>query len=106
MATLEGIDEQPFPEAMSSVRLAGSQSAYQGHWDQRITRQLLADRVRPGHTAVVTRDPPAQSVPSNGWSRLSGTYRLFPDGWTFHVELRDEQLYGGRDPDKLKHLIP
>ena len=28
------------------------------------------------HTAVVTRDPPAQSVPSNGWSRLSGTYRL------------------------------
>src|ERR1700730_9542453 len=58
------------------------------------------------HTAVVTRDPPAQSVTSNDWPRLAGAYRLLADGWTFHVVLRNGKLYGGRDLDKLKPLIP
>jgi hypothetical protein len=58
------------------------------------------------HTAVVTRDPPAQSVSSSEWPRLVGEYRLLPDGWAFHVVLRNDRLYGGRDLDKLKPLIP
>lgn len=41
-----------------------------------------------------------------GWPALAGQYRLLPNGWTFTVELRDGQLYGGRDPKKLKPLIP
>jgi hypothetical protein len=63
-------------------------------------------RMVASHTAVVTRDPPAQRVTSTEWPRLAGTYRLLPDGWTFHVVLRNDRLYGGRDPDKLKPLIP
>lgn len=58
------------------------------------------------HVSVVTQDPPAQEVSSAGWPGLVGSYRLLPDGWTFTVELRDGRLYGGRDPKKLKPLIP
>jgi len=72
------------------------------------------------HVAVVTIDPPAQPVATDGWPGLSGTYQLIPNGfhpttqsprggdpgWTFHVVLRDGQLLGGRDPEKLKRLIP
>jgi len=58
------------------------------------------------HVAVVTTDPPAQQVASDGWPGLAGTYQILPDGWTFHVVLRDGQLFGGRDPEKLKRLIP
>ena len=58
------------------------------------------------HVAVVTQDPPAQSVSRAAWPALVGTYRLLPDGWTFTVELRDGTLYGGRDPKKLKPFIP
>ena len=35
-----------------------------------------------------------------------GTYRLMPSGWTFIVELRDGKLFGGRDPAKLRQMIP
>src|SRR5262245_35058165 len=55
---------------------------------------------------VVTRDPPAQQVSHADWPGLVGTYRLLPDGWTFSVELRDGQLVGGRDPAKLRPMIP
>jgi Domain of unknown function (DUF4440) len=58
------------------------------------------------HTSVVTQDPPAQEVSRAGWPGFVGRYRLLPDGWTFTVELRDGALYGGRDPNKLKPLIP
>ena len=58
------------------------------------------------HVSVVTQDPPAQEVSAAGWPGLVGSYRLLPDGWTFTVELREGRLYGGRDPKKLKPLIP
>src|SRR5438552_3071534 len=58
------------------------------------------------HAAVVTIDPPAQPVATDGWPGLSGTYQLIPNGWTFHVVLRDGQLLGGRDPETLMRLIP
>ena len=58
------------------------------------------------HASVITADPPAQAVSSEGWTGLTGAYRLLPDGWTFHVVLRDGQLFGGRDPNALRPLIP
>lgn len=58
------------------------------------------------HLSVVTTDPPAQDVSKVSWPELVGQYRLLPDGWAFTVELRDGQLYGGRDPKKLKALVP
>lgn len=58
------------------------------------------------HVAVVTRDPPAQTVAKDGWPGLAGTYQLLPDGWKFQVVLREGQLYGGRDPARLRPLIP
>jgi len=58
------------------------------------------------HLSVITRDPPAQAVSRAGWPGLTGQYRLLPNGWTFTVELRDGELYGGRDPKKLRPLIP
>src|SRR5262249_19934803 len=58
------------------------------------------------HVSVVTQDPPAQDVPTAGWPGLAGRYRLPRDGWTFTVELREGHLYGGRDPKKMKPLVP
>ena len=62
------------------------------------------------HTSVVTADPPPQPVPAAiaaaVWPSFVGTYRLLPNGWTFTVELRDGTLYAGRDPQKLKPLVP
>jgi hypothetical protein len=58
------------------------------------------------HLSVVTADPPAQAVSKETWPRLAGDYKLMPDGWTFHVVLRDGNLFGGRDPNKLAPLIP
>ena len=40
------------------------------------------------------------------WPALVGSYRLLPAGWTLTVELRDGKLYAGRDPRKLKPLVP
>jgi len=56
--------------------------------------------------AVVTRDPPEQPVSKANWPALAGKYRLLPDGWTFTVQLRNGDLYGGRDPGKLRRLVP
>jgi hypothetical protein len=58
------------------------------------------------HTSVVTIDPPGQSVDRSHWRDLIGDYQLQPDGWVFHVELRSGTLYGGRDPARLRPLIP
>lgn len=58
------------------------------------------------HVAVVTKDPAPQQVSNVGWGKLTGRYRLLPDGWTFTVTLRDGKLFGGRNPQKLKPLIP
>jgi hypothetical protein len=55
---------------------------------------------------VVTANPPAQPVSTAEWPELVGAYQIKPDGWTFHVELRNGQLVGGRDPNDLKRMIP
>jgi hypothetical protein len=70
------------------------------------TRRGTTWKLVATHTSVVTADPPAQQVATDGWSRLAGTYKLLPDGWSFHVVLRDGQLLGGRDPNALRPLIP
>jgi len=56
--------------------------------------------------SVVTRDPPAQVVSKAAWPGMVGQYRLLPNGWTFSVELRDGELHAGRDPQKLRPLVP
>lgn len=58
------------------------------------------------HFSVVTLDPPPQDVSKADWATLTGSYKLLPDGWTFHVQLQDGVLYGGRDPNKLRPFIP
>jgi hypothetical protein len=58
------------------------------------------------HVSVITQDPPAQDVAKDQWPGFVGTYRLLPDGWTLTVELRDDLLWGGRDPKKLRQFIP
>jgi hypothetical protein len=58
------------------------------------------------HASVVTANPPAQPVSTAEWPELVGAYQIKPDGWTFHVELRNGQLVGGRDPNDLKRMIP
>jgi Domain of unknown function (DUF4440) len=63
-------------------------------------------RMVASHLSVVTQDPPAQDVSRADWPALVGIYRLPPDGWTFTVELREGGLVGGRDPAKLRPLIP
>jgi len=63
-------------------------------------------RMVSSHVSVVTTDPPAQKVATDAWTGLAGTYQLLPNGWKFHVVLRDKQLFGGRDPNALKRMIP
>jgi hypothetical protein len=63
-------------------------------------------RMIASHLSVVTRDPPVQQVSEAGWPGLLGRYRLLPDGWTFTVEIREGRLVGGRDPTRLRPLIP
>jgi hypothetical protein len=58
------------------------------------------------HTSVVTSDPPPQKVPKEKWPSLVGVYQLRPNGWKLHVVLRDGELFAGRDPNKLRALIP
>ena len=76
-------------------RITNTYRQYGGDW------KMVAS-----HLSVVTQDPPPVTVSSADWPGYVGTYQLLPDGWTFTVELRDGQLYGGRDPKKLKRLLP
>jgi len=63
-------------------------------------------KLAASHTSVVTQDPPDQEVSTAGWQDLVGRYQLPPDGWIFTVELRDGELWGGRDPQRLRRLVP
>jgi ketosteroid isomerase-like protein len=69
-------------------------------------REGLTWKMVASHLSVVTRDPPAQVVSKAAWPALVGQYRLLPNGWTFTVELRDGELHAGRDPQKLRPLVP
>lgn len=66
-------------------------------------------RMVGSHASVVTSDPPAQpvarAIADATWPAFVGSYRLSADGWTFYVELRDGELYGGRNQAKLRPLI-
>jgi len=57
------------------------------------------------HQSVITSDPPSQNVSKDLWPALVGRYQLVPNGWTFEVQLKDGQLYGGREPHRLAHMI-
>jgi ketosteroid isomerase-like protein len=58
------------------------------------------------HASVVTMDPPAQPASKKTWPWYAGKYKLLPDGWTFHVVLRDGVLHGGRDIANVRPFIP
>ncbi|HEX6731708.1 MAG TPA: hypothetical protein VF074_16905, partial [Pyrinomonadaceae bacterium] len=58
------------------------------------------------HLSVAPSDPPAQDVSKDSWPGLVGIYKLMPNGWTFNVVLRNGELFGGRDLNKLRPLIP
>ena len=63
-------------------------------------------KIIASHQSVITSDPPAQEVSKAIWPALVGRYQLLPKGWTFEVQLKDGQLYGGRDPKRLRRMIP
>jgi hypothetical protein len=111
--TVKELTVQQFPSFAVARFLADESEQVFG---QRLTTKYrVTDTYRPerdkwkmvaSHVAVVTQDPPAQNVSRANWPALVGIYQLLPDGWTFIVELRDGTLYGGRDPKKLRPLIP
>lgn len=76
----------------------------------RVTDVYRRDReewkMAASHVSVITHDPPPQEVSKDQWPGFVGAYRLLPDGWTLTVELRDNLLWGGRDPKKLRQFIP
>jgi hypothetical protein len=63
-------------------------------------------RLAASHTSVVTQDPPGQPIARADLEGLVGRYQLPPDGWIFTVELRDGELWAGRDPQRLRRLVP
>ncbi len=76
-------------------------------WDRVLDDEwVMTWKMVASQFVVVRQDPPAQSVDTSRWPGLVGTYRLQPDGWTFHVVLQGGTLYGGRDPQKLKPFVP
>jgi hypothetical protein len=111
--SVQDLTVQPL-EDIAVVRFLADE--WQTVFGQRIsTRYRVTDvfrRDREGwkmvssHVSVATHDPPAQDVSRDQWPSFAGTYRLLPDGWIFTVELRDGLLHGGRDPKKLRPLIP
>ena len=92
--------------ADESESVFGQRLAVQYRVTNAYRRDAPAWKMVASHLSVVTRDPPAQDVSKAGWPGLVGQYRLLPNGWTFTVELRDGELYGGRDPKKLRRLVP
>ena len=111
--TVKELTVQEFP-TLAVVRYLGDESesvfGQQLKVRYRVTNTYRRDgpswKMLASHLSVVTTDPPAQKVATEGWPALVGQYRLLPDGWTFFVELRDGRLYGGRDPKKLQPLVP
>jgi len=111
--SVQDLTVQPF-ENVAIVRFLADE--WETVFGQRVsTRYRVTDAFRregsewkmlASHVSVVTQDPPGQEVSKDQWPGFVGTYRLLPDGWTFTVELRDGLLYGGRDPKKLRQLIP
>ena len=111
--TVEDLTVQEFP-TFAIVRFLADE--WEIVFGQKLTTQYrITDTFRrdgeewkmvASHASVVTRDPPEQPVSTDGWAGFVGRYRLLPDGWTFTVELREGKLYGGRDPTKLRPLIP
>jgi hypothetical protein len=63
-------------------------------------------KLAASHLSVVTADPPAQKVSTACWPSYVGRYRLLPDGWMLTVELQEGRLLAGRDPSKLRPLVP
>ncbi len=104
---------QPFP-AFAVVRFLADES--EDVFAQHLTTKYrMTDTFRregstwkmvASATAVVTANPPAQKVDTSGWPGLAGDYQLEPNGWTFHVVLKDGALVGGRDVARLRALIP
>jgi hypothetical protein len=111
--TVRELTVQEFP-AFAIVRFLADE--WEAVFGQRLTtRYRVTDTFRrdgkawklvASHLSVVTADPPEQSVSKAAWPSLAGRYRLVPDGWTFTVELRDGKLYGGRESNELRPLIP
>jgi hypothetical protein len=111
--SVQDLTVQP-SENVAIVRFLADE--WQTVFGQRIsTRYRVTDTFRrdgaqwkmmSSHISVVTHDPPSQEVSKDRWPAFVGTYQLQPDGWTFTVELRDGLLYGGRDPKKLRQMIP
>ena len=92
--------------ADESESVFGQRLAVQYRVTNAYRRDGPAWKMVASHLSVVTRDPPAQDVSKAGWPGLVGQYRLLADGWTLTVELRDGELYAGRDPKKLRRLVP
>jgi len=111
--SVQDLTVQPF-ENVAVVRFLADE--WETVFGQRLsTRYRVTDTFRregadwkmlASHVSVVTQDPPGQEVAKDQWPSYVGTYRLLPDGWSFTVEMRDGLLYGGRDPKKLRPLIP
>jgi hypothetical protein len=111
--TVKELTVQEFP-SFAIVRFLADE--WETVFGQRLsTRYRVTDTFRrdgkewkmvASHLSVVTLDPPEQAVSGAAWAGFRGLYRLLPDGWTFTVELREGRLYGGRDPKKLRPLIP
>ena len=111
--SVQGLTVQP-ADGVAIVRFVADE--WQTVFGQRIStryrvtdvfRREVADwKMLSSHVSLVTHDPPGQEVSKDAWPGFVGTYQLQPDGWTFTVELRDGLLYGGRDPKKLRQMIP
>jgi hypothetical protein len=111
--TVKELTVQEFPAfaivrflADESETVFGQKLATQYRMTDTFRRDGKEWKMVSSHASVVTHDPPEQAVATSGWPGLVGRYRLLPDGWTFMVELREGKLYGGRDPQKLRQLVP
>lgn len=111
--TVKDLTVQEFPTFVVVRYLADEQESVFGQSlsvRYRVTNTYRRDgtdwRMVASHLSLVTQDPPEQEVSSAGWPGLVGSYRLLPNGWTFTVELRDGRLHGGRDPKRLRPLVP
>jgi ketosteroid isomerase-like protein len=111
--TVRDLTVQPFAsfaivryEADESEQVFGQRLKTKYRMTDAFRRDGTGWKLVASHTSVVTADPPAQPVDKSHWRDLVGDYQLLPDGWVFHVELRNGVMYGGRSPGSLRPLIP